>query len=55
MIFIAHRGVSDAEFFKHNHKLLDAGRWKTDRIEKFNELLASVEKYRRKNSYEICD
>lgn len=39
-------------FIKHNRKLLNAGNMKADRIEKFNELLALEEKYRRKNQYE---
>lgn len=38
-------------FIKHNRKLLNAGKRKADRIEKFNELLLLVEKYRRKNQY----
>lgn len=38
-------------FIKHNRKLLNAGKMKTDREEKFNELLALGEKYRRKNQY----
>ena len=36
---------------KHNRILLNAGKMKADRIEKFNELLALAEKYRRKNQY----
>lgn len=39
-------------FIKHNRKLLNVGNMKADRIEKFNELLALEEKYRRKNQYE---
>lgn len=39
-------------WLKHNHKLLNAGKMKTDRVEKFKELLALSEKYRRKNQYE---
>lgn len=39
-------------FIKHNRKLLNAGKMKADRVEKFNELLVLVEKYRRKNQYE---
>lgn len=38
-------------FTKHNLKLLNARKMKADRIEKFNELLALGEKYRRKNQY----
>ena len=38
-------------FIKHNRKLLNAGKMKADRVEKFNELLGLVEKYRRKNQY----
>lgn len=39
-------------FIKHNCKLLNAGKMKADRNEKFNELLALAEKCRRKNQYE---
>lgn len=39
-------------YIKHNRKLLNAGEMKADRVEKFNELLALGEKYRRKNQYE---
>ena len=39
-------------FIKHNRKLLNAGKMKADRVEKFNELLALGEKYRRVNQYE---
>lgn len=39
-------------FIKHNRKLLNAGKMKADRVEKFNELLVLAEKYRRKNQYE---
>lgn len=39
-------------FIKHNRKLLNAGKMKEERVEKFNELLALGEKYRRKNQYE---
>lgn len=38
-------------FVKHNRKLLNAGEMKADRVEKFNELLALSERYRRKNQY----
>ncbi len=37
---------------KANRKVLNAGRMKTDRVERFKELLALVEQYRRKNQYE---
>lgn len=36
-------------FIKHNRKLLNAGKMKADRIEKFNELMVVGEKDRRKN------
>lgn len=36
---------------KYNRKLLNAGKMKADRVEKFNELLVLVEKYRRKKQY----
>ena len=39
-------------FIKHNRKLLNVGKMKAERGEKFNELLALEEKYRRKNQYE---
>ena len=39
-------------FIKHNRKLLNAGKMKADRVEKFNELLGLGERYRRKNQYE---
>ena len=38
-------------FIKHNRKLLNAGKMKADRVEKFNELLGLSERYRRKNQY----
>lgn len=38
-------------FIKHNRKLQNAGKMKADRVEKFNDLLGLVEKYRRKNQY----
>lgn len=40
-------------FFKPNCKLLNAGKIKEDKIEKFNELLALSAKNGRKNQY-IC-
>jgi len=39
-------------FIKHNRKLLNAGKMKADRVERFNELLGLGERYRRKNQYE---
>ena len=39
-------------FIKHNRKLLNAGKMKADRVEKFNELLGLSELYKRKNQYE---
>lgn len=38
-------------FIKHNRKLLNAGKMKADRVEKFNELLGLGEKDRRGNQY----
>lgn len=38
-------------FIKHNRKLLNAGKMKADRAERFNEPLALMEKYRRKNQF----
>ena len=37
---------------KANRKVLNAGKMKTDRVERFKELLALMEQYRRKNQYE---
>lgn len=37
---------------KANRKVLNAGRMKTERVERFKELLALMEQYRRKNQYE---
>ena len=39
-------------FIKHNRKLMNAGAMKPERVEKFNELLATIEEYKRKNQYE---
>ena len=39
-------------FIKHNRKLLNAGAMKPERVEKFNQLLATIEEYKRKNQYE---
>lgn len=38
-------------FIKHNRKLMNAGAMKLERVEKFNELLAIIEVYKRKNQY----
>ena len=38
-------------WIKHNRKLMNAGKMKADRVEKFQKLLASVELYKRKNQY----
>ena len=37
--------------WKHNKKLLNAGELKAERVELFNRLLESGEKYRRVNQY----
>ena len=37
---------------KHNKKLYNSGDLKPERVEKFKELLALTEVYRRKNQYE---
>lgn len=37
---------------KGNRKVLNAGKMKTDRVEKFRKLLEMTEQYRRKNQYE---
>ena len=37
---------------KHQQKLLNAGELKTNRLEKFNELLKLGEKYKRVNQYQ---
>ena len=39
-------------WLKANRKALNAGKMKADRVEKFKELLAMMEQYRRKNQYE---
>ena len=39
-------------FLKRGRKLMNAGKMKADRVEKFNELLALSERYRRKNQYQ---
>ena len=38
-------------FIKHNRKLMNAGTLKTERVERFNELLALIDKYKRVNQY----
>jgi len=37
---------------KANRKVLNAGKMKPDRVERFKELLALMERYRRKNQWE---
>ena len=39
-------------WLKANRKALNAGKMKTDRMEKFRKLLEMTELYRRKNQYE---
>ncbi len=39
-------------WLKANRKALNAGKMKADRVEKFKELLAMTELYRRKNQWE---
>jgi len=39
-------------WLKANRKVLNAGRMKPERVERFKELLALMEQYRRKNQYE---
>ena len=39
-------------WLKANRKALNAGKMKSERVEKFKELLALMEQYRRKNQYE---
>ena len=39
-------------WLKANRKALNAGKMKTERVEKFKELLALTEQYRRKNQWE---
>ena len=38
-------------WLKANRKVLNAGKMKPERVEKFRELLALTEQYRRKNQY----
>ena len=42
-------------WWKHQKKLMNAGELKSDRIEKFKELLELGEKYKRKNQYDCGD
>jgi len=37
---------------KANRKVMNKGKMKPERVEKFKELLAMTEQYRRKNQYE---
>ena len=39
-------------WLKANRKAMNAGKMKADRVEKFKELLALTEQYRRKNQYD---
>ena len=39
-------------WIKANRKALNAGKMKIERVEKFKELVALTEQYRRKNQYE---
>ena len=39
-------------WLKANRKAMNAGKMKLERVEKFKELLAMTEQYRRKNQYE---
>ncbi len=39
-------------WIKANRKALNAGKMKPERVEKFKELVALTEQYRRKNQYE---
>ena len=39
-------------WIKANRKVLNAGKMKIERVEKFKELVALTEQYRRKNQYE---
>ncbi len=45
------RGEYDT-WLKHNRKVLNAGKMKAERVEKFRKLLEMTEQYRRKNQYE---
>ena len=39
-------------WLKANRKALNAGKMKAERVEKFKDILAMTEQYRRKNQYE---
>ena len=39
-------------WLKANRKAMNAGKMKAERVEKFKELLAMMEQYRRKNQYQ---
>ena len=39
-------------WLKANRKVMNAGKMKADRVEKFRKLLEMTEQYRRKNQYE---
>lgn len=39
-------------FLKRGRKLMNAGEMKGERIDRFNELLAKIEEYKRKNQYD---
>ena len=39
-------------WIKANRKVINAGKMKSERVEKFKELLELMEQYRRKNQYE---
>lgn len=39
-------------WLKANRKVLNAGKMKPERVEKFRKLLEKTERYRRKNQYE---
>lgn len=39
-------------WLRHNRKLLKTGQLKEDRVEKFNDILAMMEEYKRVNQYQ---
>ena len=39
-------------FIKYNRKLMNKGEMKPERIERFSELLATIEEYKRKDKYQ---
>ena len=39
-------------WLKHNRQLMNAGEMKPERTPKFNQLLATIEEYKRKNQYQ---